>query len=53
MSGADAFYGEGTAEKMLTGDCHGVTIDVIYNPGINEYRDMRNIEFTVNDYRFK
>ena len=53
LSGADAFYGEGTGEKMLAGNCRGVTIDVIYTPGINEYRDMRNIEFMVNDYRFK
>ena len=35
------------------GTAQGVIIDVIYYPGINEFRGDRSLEFTINDYRFK
>ena len=53
LESADAFYGRGTAGDMCDGTAQGVIIDVIYYPGINDFRGNRSIEFTVNDYRFK
>ncbi|MCR5510467.1 MAG: single-stranded-DNA-specific exonuclease RecJ [Lachnospiraceae bacterium] len=53
LESADAYYGRGTAGDLCDGTAHGVIIDVIYYPGINDYRGNRSLEFTVNDYRFK
>lgn len=53
LKDADEFYGAGTSGEMLEGKCSGVIMDVIYYPGINEYNNSRNIEFTVNACRFK
>ena len=49
----DDYYGSGKAADMINGYCEGITIDVIYSPGINEFRNNRTIEFTVSSYRFK
>lgn len=53
LNEADAFYGRGTAGDLCDGSAVGVRIDVIYNPGINEYMGERSLEFTVREYRFR
>ncbi|MBQ9333918.1 MAG: single-stranded-DNA-specific exonuclease RecJ [Lachnospiraceae bacterium] len=53
MSGVDSFYGRGVAGDLCDGIPTDVTIDVIYTPGINDFRGNKSIEFIVNDYRFR
>ena len=49
----DEHYGQGTAGDVLEGNAGQVMMDVIYNPGINEYMGARSLEYVVRDYRFK
>ncbi len=49
----DEHYGQGTAGDVLEGNVGQVMMDVIYNPGINEYMGARSLEYVVRDYRFK
>ena len=49
--------GEGIIEKLydykgLSLTNENILLTVSYYPGINVYRDKRNIEFTVKDYKF-
>ena len=53
LSGADLFYGRGTAGDLCDGIKTDVMIDVLYTPGINDFRGNKSIEFIVNDYRFR
>ena len=53
LNSADAYYGQGTAGDLCDANHTDVMIDVVYTPGINDFRGNRSIEFTVNDYRFR
>ena len=53
LTGVDSFYGRGTAGDICDGMPSDAMIDVLYTPGINDFRGSRSIEFTVNDYRFR
>jgi single-stranded-DNA-specific exonuclease len=53
LNSADAYYGQGTAGDLCDANHTDVMIDVLYTPGINDFRGNRSIEFTVNDYRFR
>ncbi len=53
LDDVDAQYGQGTAGDLCEGTARGIVIDIIYTPAINEYRGERNVELTLNEYRFR
>lgn len=47
------FYGEETSRRIFSPEECDVTMDVIYTPKINRYRDNTYIDLLINEYRFK
>ena len=53
LDDVDEAYGQGTAGDLCEGSARGIVMDIIYTPGINEYRGERSVEYTLNEYRFR
>ncbi|WP_422485237.1 single-stranded-DNA-specific exonuclease RecJ [Gudongella sp. DL1XJH-153] len=48
----DYYYGLEERKRLTSGIANSVTMDIIFNPAINEYMGRASIQIVINNYRF-
>ena len=44
-------YGQAAWEGLFSGNASGVTLDIIYQPGVNEFRDSKTLQITIENFK--